>query len=259
MCEVANMDVEFNAGYQTYGASDSLLNYPLYNLILDLFEPSRRENMDKTVRLWHSEMQMYFNDLDVLGNFVDNHDQRRFLNYENATLNGFKSALAFSFLYPGIPTFYQGDEFAFNGGSDPYNREDVWPYIRNSGKVGATVDLRGFVKTLTSVWRGLVHGDQEFVERLGSSDFYCFSRGVLLGCFTNSLHSEVTYKMTGHPYTLGEKVCNVFVGGDCAIVGENGLQVTLRNGEPKWYAPDDKLKAIDLAVNKQADSQNVVV
>jgi alpha-amylase len=50
-----------------------------------------------------------FKDIHILGNFVDNHDNARFLSV-NGNINAFKNALAWSMTYPGIPIVYYGDE-----------------------------------------------------------------------------------------------------------------------------------------------------
>ena len=66
-----------------------------------------------------------FKNINYLGNFVDNHDNARFL-HENGNYNRFKSALAWSMTWPGIPIVYYGDEQGYAGGNDPNNREILW-------------------------------------------------------------------------------------------------------------------------------------
>ena len=59
--------------------------------------------------------------------FLDNHDQPRFLATENARRDAARLRQALVFLYTaaGIPCLYYGTEQGFNGGSDPFNREDM--------------------------------------------------------------------------------------------------------------------------------------
>jgi len=59
-------------------------------------------------RTYYSSMSV-FGDQSALGNFVDNHDNPRFL-YQNSNQPAFKAALAFSILATGIPIVYYGDE-----------------------------------------------------------------------------------------------------------------------------------------------------
>jgi len=60
--------------------------------------------------------------------FLDNHDQPRFLSSGNAKGNLERLRVALVFLYTarGIPCLYYGTEQAFNGGNDPYDREDMF-------------------------------------------------------------------------------------------------------------------------------------
>ena len=66
-----------------------------------------------------------FTNIDILGSFVDNHDNARFLS-QFSDNNKFKNALLFALTARGIPFFYYGDEQGFSGGNDPENRESLW-------------------------------------------------------------------------------------------------------------------------------------
>ena len=106
--------------YQNY--LSGVFNYPMYYSIRDVFQSQK--SMTILTKRWIEETK-YFNDLDALGLFVDNHDNARFL-YGNPDKRLFKSALAFALTARGIPFFYYGSEQAFNGGNDPLNRETIW-------------------------------------------------------------------------------------------------------------------------------------
>jgi hypothetical protein len=58
--------------------------------------------------------------------FLDNHDQPRFLSVAGATVERLKVALVFLYTAQGIPCLYYGTEQAFNGGKDPWDREDMF-------------------------------------------------------------------------------------------------------------------------------------
>ena len=59
---------------------------------------------------------------------MDNHDNPRFLNL-NPSYTGLKNELTFVMMGDWIPIVYYGTEQGFNGGSDPNNRESLWPYM----------------------------------------------------------------------------------------------------------------------------------
>ncbi len=65
---------------------------------------------------------------DRLVTFLDNHDESRFLSSGVASQDATRLDVALDFLLTsrGVPCVYQGTEQAFDGGADPYNREDMW-------------------------------------------------------------------------------------------------------------------------------------
>ncbi len=50
-----------------------------------------------------------FKDVDLVGTFVDNHDNVRFLNMQSDTVL-YRNALTYVLLSPGIPIVYYGSE-----------------------------------------------------------------------------------------------------------------------------------------------------
>ena len=61
----------------------------------------------------------------MLVNFVDNHDIPRFL-YNKPSIPALHNALFYLMTIDGIPCIYYGTEQQFDGGNDPFNREDMW-------------------------------------------------------------------------------------------------------------------------------------
>lgn len=55
---------------------------------------------------------------------VNNHDTRRFMSLDGASLEGAKLHLAFIMTVRGIPQLYAGEEIAMEGADDPDNRRD---------------------------------------------------------------------------------------------------------------------------------------
>lgn len=62
---------------------------------------------------------------DLLVNFIDNHDIPRFL-FDKPSVDALHNALVYLLTMNGIPCIYYGTEQQFDGGNDPYNREDMW-------------------------------------------------------------------------------------------------------------------------------------
>lgn len=53
-----------------------------------------------------------------------NHDTKRFMSLDGATVEGAMLHLAFLLSVRGIPQIYSGEELGFKGGEDPFNRAD---------------------------------------------------------------------------------------------------------------------------------------
>ena len=92
-----------------------------------------KHSMFEIRELYASEDQ-YFQDVDILGSFMDNHDNARFLS-KTSNWAAFKSAITFAMTARGIPFFYYGDEQGFNGGNDPACRESLWNAMDTNAEV----------------------------------------------------------------------------------------------------------------------------
>lgn len=89
MGEVFNGDPSYVSGYQ--GPLAGTLNYPMYYKLKSAFQDG--EGM-RTIHDGVKQNKANFRDVSVLGNFLDNHDNDRFLN-KNGDWNVLKNALAY--------------------------------------------------------------------------------------------------------------------------------------------------------------------
>jgi alpha-amylase len=90
--EVFDGRIDYVSDYQNY--IDALLNYPLYFAFKNAFQ------YNGSMKQFESTLQAVsksFKDTSVLGVFVDNHDNARFLN-NNYNIPKFKNAIVFGFL-----------------------------------------------------------------------------------------------------------------------------------------------------------------
>ncbi len=118
---------------------DSVLDYPLYFVDNSVFatasgSTAQIENHYAAVAADYdpaSQMQLV--------TFLDNHDNPRFLSRSEASgnTNALKVALVFLYTARGIPCLYYGTEQAFNGVTDPYDREDMFAgQFKDAGQAG---------------------------------------------------------------------------------------------------------------------------
>lgn len=170
-----------------------------------------------------------FTNVDILGSFMDNHDNARFLS-QWYTMTGFKNAIMFALTARGIPFFYYGDEQGYAGGNDPANRETLWNDMNTES------DLYKFVATINKARQAAKGWAFDYVERYVTDNFFAYSFGDMLVATTNT-DQQQEVKMPYLPWTAGTTVCNAFDAKDCQTVTDS-ITVTLTS-DPKIYLPQD--------------------
>lgn len=117
-------------GFKSGGAFllDSVLDYPLYFEMKSVF--ARAEGNTSQIEEHYDAIPANYDPAAQrsLVTFLDNHDQPRFLSHSQANDNLARLRLALVFLYTsrGIPCLYYGTEQGFDGGNDPWDREDMF-------------------------------------------------------------------------------------------------------------------------------------
>jgi len=229
MGEVFDMRTDYVAGYQ--GPLNSVLSYPMFNTMRDVFGyGGSMRNLASCI----AGMKQYFSDIHVLGTFMDNHDQKRFLCYQNDRWR-YRNALVWTLYSAGIPIIYYGSEQGYSGCDDPKNREPLW----TSG-YSTSAELYTFIQTAIAHRKKAAVWEHDQIERWQDDNFYAFTRGSTLVITTNVGGSagDIERTITYHPYTVGTKLCNIFwPKDDCITVTNGGITVKLLHGEPKVYYP----------------------
>jgi alpha-amylase len=107
---------------------DSSLDYPLYDTVNSVFATASGNT--KQIEDHYNAIAANYdtNAWFRLVTFLDNHDNPRFLSSGEANDNTNRLGVALEFLYTsrGIPCLYYGTEQAFDGTTDPNNREDMF-------------------------------------------------------------------------------------------------------------------------------------
>ena len=199
MGEVLKGDINWVAPYQNYVTG--VFNFPIYFDIKKVWGKEKKpmKLLTETLKEEHTK----FNNMDLLGVFVDNHDLPRFLS-EHGDIQSFKAALIFTLTIRGIPFVYYGTEHAFSGGADPLNREMMQiSNLQNRGseiyKMMATViELR----KQHEIW----DLDEQF--KLAEDTVLAYTRGDLLIVLTNQ-NDQVTRSIPDLSHPDGTYLCNV--------------------------------------------------
>ena len=216
--EAFNGDIGYVADYQNH--LDSVFNYPLYYTI----ESSFCGSFYNLEGYWFNSRPK-FPAPEYTATFVENHDNPRFLNRCNDR-GKFTNAVVFSLLWEGVPVFYYGGEQYYSGGNDPNNREPLWDNYNTGTEIYRILGIVNALRKSVSIW------NLNIVQRYADDNFYAFTRGNVLACFsnTNSLQRTITY----HEFSEGTKLCNVLYDGDCVSV--SGGKININMGDyPKVY------------------------
>ena len=216
--EAFNGDISYVSDYQNH--LDSVFNYPLYYTIQSSFCGS----FTNLEGYWKNSRNKYPAP-EYTAVFVENHDNPRFLNRCNDK-SKFTNAVVFSLLWEGVPVFYYGGEQYYSGGNDPNNREPLWDNYNTGTEMYRILGATNKLRKSKSIW------NKEIVQRYADDNFYAFTRGDVLACFTNtnSLQRSITY----HEFSEGTMLCNVLYDGDCVTV--SGGAITINMGDyPKVY------------------------
>jgi len=229
--EVFNGNIDYVAGYQNH--MDGIFSYPLFFTMRSVFQNKGTPMSNIEALLGPSgTIWAKFKDPGLLGNFIDNHDNARFLNAQG-DVHMYMNALAVTLTTTGIPVIYYGTEQLFHGGNDPENRETLWPNYSN------TTDMYSFLAKVIQHRKSVALYKEPQVQRYAASNFYAFTRGDTLVAVTNQgTGSTVNYTLTYLPETwkAGDNVCDILTG-DCIQVTSGGLAIGLQDGLPKIFYP----------------------
>ena len=99
---------------------DAVFDFPAWDVSRKVFTGKIPANVLRYILRSDS----LYADPSRLVTMANNHDTRRFMSLEGATLEGAMLHLAFLTTIRGTPQLYSGEEIAMQGGDDPDNRRD---------------------------------------------------------------------------------------------------------------------------------------
>ncbi|HYP52839.1 MAG TPA: alpha-amylase family glycosyl hydrolase, partial [Pyrinomonadaceae bacterium] len=99
---------------------DSVFDFALWQASLDAFTGKKPVSQLRYVL----RSDALYTDPARLVTMANNHDVRRFMSLEGASLEGAMLHTAFTLAARGTPQLYYGEELAMEGGDDPDNRRD---------------------------------------------------------------------------------------------------------------------------------------
>ena len=72
----------------------------------------------------------------------------------------------------------------------------------------------------------------DIIQRYADQNFYAFTRGNVLACFTNIKNIE--RKITYHEFNEGDLLCNILDENDCVSVSGGSIAINMKD-YPKIY------------------------
>ena len=237
--EVFNGDVSYVASYQ--GCLTSVFNYPLSFTIKDAFggeDPNNpSNNMNKIADYWQNSRNKY-PDPKILGVFIDNHDNKRFLNEKN-NKKGLDNASVFTVFFEGIPVLYYGDEQYFHGGADPENREPLWESDFNT-KTDLYIEYSksNKIRKKKEIWK------TELTNLKCDKEFCSFNRGDILIAVTRGSSVNETVKLDTQYFKSGDKICNIFNTSECIVITSDTIELNMV-GDPKVFVKEGDLALLN--------------
>lgn len=216
-----------------------LLNFPVTTQLNRIF--SHSGSLVDLQQLLMQQNDAGYPDLNLLGNFVDNHDGERFLHNHSGDLSQLRNGLTWTMLYQGLPIIYYGTE-QVDVSNQQDERTSMWPHY------GVT-DLGQLLAKLNKLRKdyGLAHGGPESTKSAvvvsASSDSFVFVRGDLLAMVTNAgaNHSvRVCVALSSLPgkwlAACSSKSVEAVLGTSPAACQKEQLCIETKEGQPSAYA-----------------------
>ena len=194
--ECLNGNVDYVDHYQN--AINGMLNYPLFFPLRRVFQ--EKQSMNQLQDMINKEGS--FPDITLLGNFIDNHDNSRFLSKtDDYTL--LINALTFVIFQEGIPIIYYGTEQGFAGGGDPQNRESLFGHFDMNHILYKVISKINHFK----LSQGSSVYNSAQIQRYSDDGLYAYTRGmVFVGVSNLGSGGQSSHDITYHPYTENIKL-----------------------------------------------------
>jgi len=194
----------------------AVMNYAYTDAILDYFV-KKRIPVTKMMAEINNQMMLYRDQTNQMQfNILDSHDTPRLLTETKEDKDLAKQVQAFTYIQPGVPCLYYGDEIGLTGGMDPDCRKCMaWE------KEKQDQDLLKFTQDLIAVRRKeqkiLSEGSTHWVQVSEVSGVIIYERlyggNVLRGAFNTGIY-PATIELVGETLldnlaTLGEQTANL--------------------------------------------------
>ncbi|WP_010094264.1 alpha-amylase family glycosyl hydrolase [Ornithinibacillus scapharcae] len=229
--EVWHSDPTYVADYAKTGI-DSFVDYPFFNEATRIFSKPDQQIGKFMDGIWKRNVSLYENPY-ILGNFIDNHDNKRFtrlvIEKDQEPVSRLRQALTYMYTAPGIPIIYYGTEIAMDGGNDPDNRRMMeFEDHELTTYISKLADIRNKHSALTS-------GDVELVyDQNGMTVFKRSSEGEQLLVAINNTTEEQTITLSHEVLEEGHEL-QALLGEESVTGQSDGYTFTIPSEKSEIY------------------------
>ncbi len=188
--------------------------------------------------------------------FLDNHDIARFMGFGSGAdqdESKFKVGMVWLYASIGVPCLYYGSEQEFDGGGDPYNREDMWdgqwdfgPSVGDNFHQAAPLyKYTRRLHELRDALPALRTGSQEEIANSSGAGIYAFYRREAgqTTCLVILNNDGVEHTLTIDPDLPGGVIYEGITGLSRTIPGGGNVTFTIGAQSAAVWSQDDVARA----------------
>jgi glycosidase len=216
---------------------DSVFDFPVWQVSLAVFTGKAPVRSLRDALKYDAA----YSDASRLTTMANNHDVKRFMSLDGATLHGAMLHVAFILAIRGTPQLYYGEEIVMEGGDDPDNRRDFpggFPGdLRNAFTNEGQTDAEQRMFKWTRDWIKLRRGHSalrrgETIDLAFDDDVYAFARRdaketIIVAFNRNSAPKEIKIQGDALGMSDGAALIPLIVAKDAAVVTAGLLRLTL--------------------------------
>ncbi|HYE16527.1 MAG TPA: alpha-amylase family glycosyl hydrolase [Pyrinomonadaceae bacterium] len=229
---------------------DAVFDFPLWDVSLKVFTGKLPASALRDAL----RADAIYPDASRLVTMANNHDTRRFMSLEGATLEGAMMHFAFTVSVRGTPQIYYGEEIAMRGGDDPDNRRDFPGGFPGDARDAFTKGGRTAEEQRMFEWaRDWLRLRREHSAlRRGSltdlffdADAYAFARRdgsetVVVAFNRAAAPKEISFPVAYLDAADGARLVPLLVAKDGAAAGGGAMKVTLPARSAAAYRLQDR-------------------
>ncbi|KAH9901106.1 alpha-amylase [Cubamyces lactineus] len=238
--EVFDADAGQALQWQGKQSLDAILNYPMYNALVEAFTIPGAQNMS-AVTTMIEQIKQKSSDPTLLGNFLEDQDVPRWASL-SVDPQSLWNAMTFNFMSDGVPIVYYGQEQGFNGNADPMNREPLWP-----SKYANTTTYQLITK-LNQLRNHLINTTEDWVTTQvqvlsETKEAIAFMKGDVITVLTNIGSPPANVSIAAHtPFSNSASTTDILTCTQFAVGSNGTIEVEYsKGGRPVVLVPDDLL------------------